>query len=411
MHLSFFSGEINDGLEYAREGSVELAKRYKYQAAAKLLNKAMSSFDWDKPNNSKNLASLARICFQRIKMEYLAGNMENAIKAYCETEQHKELRDHIDETVYHEALLYTGKAHYYLNQATEASDFANAALLTSNASVCIEAKLLNLSALDLKGDYQELDKTYSTYLSKATQDEKPWLQMIVQMVETDYETCISSLQSARKAFESCFHFSEKRCFACTLNNLGIEYLMQGDFVEAKQLLHEAVEIFEAESYIEKHFPLNNLGLYYLLYEEDLDKALGLFEEALSIAISPLQQGYICMNLAYLFFAKDDFATHVDYLSRAQNAIGHTPDPVAHGYFAYNQAFFNAKKNMLPLEASLHKELFFGMGKKQNVPLIQKRNQLAQELSIEGMSQPLHGSTRRAYFAKIPWEPCELMFYS
>lgn len=407
VKLAICLSKWDEAYKYALEGSLELKEQMKYDVACKLLEITL-----DKAKLSPT---------QKLELQkQLIGNLYNN----KEMERLLEIYDSIIENTnkllnFSYIHLKAAKAQYYLNHAEKSIILANQALQQNvNSYIYFEAKTLISSAYDLIGDYEHCFSTYDDciYEIKENKELNPdnsltrLFNMVIQMRSNKMEECVDSLLEIVNKNE----FEDDRIYACGCNNLGIEYLMGGKFQAARKYLQKAEELFERKYHLEKHFVLNNLGLYYLYSpdEHNEDLAMTYFDRAFEYAISPLQYAYILLNKVAVYLCRKEYEQAIELLVRVENHVKKCPDPIVKSYFHYNYAYTLSLNNQ-PEEAKEHlRKSYCGLEKPQLGLLYKKRDELAISLNCKIEHEKICITTnRRKFWSEQKYEPCELMFYN
>lgn len=306
VKLSIELNEYEKAYKYAIEASKNLGVQMKYDTAGSILQYLLKKADLSENQIVDVIKDLLEHLYNNKQMQLLLTYYYSYISQIEKVT--------FSEIVLANIHLKAAKAHYYLNQSNEAIKTARKALVgNSNSQIYFDANIIIISSYDLQGDYNSCFMKYDDCIEeiRINKDLDPdeslqvKFDMIYQMRTDDVDKCILKLESAitREINKS------DRVYACCCNNLGIEYLMDGNFTKAKEYLEKAQSLFLSKFSIEAHFVLNNLGLYYLYAtdEKDYEKALVFFHQAYSYAISPLQHAYILMNIANTYFFKKNFS--------------------------------------------------------------------------------------------------------
>ena len=365
-----------------------------------------------------NVEQKSHIHFKLCYSYSLYKDMDNVITVFTSIKT-EELNYMKCSSTYAELLLIVSKAYYYKNIPQDAIKYAELAIENNKQNVgdiYYSAMAIISSAYDLMGKYGNSFERYSIAVNEAKKNndiiDLGKFKMIVQMVHPEFDTCIEFLTDAIKIFSEVRY--DARNLACSFNNIGIEYLMNGNFIKSKEFLHKAESSFSSYISIESHFTDNNLGLYYMLSsEKDYDKALCYLIRAYENSISPLQHSYTSANRGILLFnlGKKDEASY--WLNKALDFAKKCPDPIVSSYVMYNLALFNYKVGSKKEAISLLDKSMKGIEKDQLQILIIKRKHLRSlmEQKQYKLLQQIERTQRRSFFASCEWEPCELMFYN
>ena len=393
-------------LKYAIKGSDVLVMNLKPDLAARIIDYGMEFGNLCSTDKTKLESQLVRILYLNKEMSRVIDTYEKlAVDENFET---------YEPDIKQRNILYAAKAHYYMNNCVGAISLLHD-FHPDNSFLYYEAKILFISSLDLNGDYGECMREYEKAKEHSLSKDDGLIamfDMVVQMNCVEYKECIESLSRAYQYFKD----RKPRYSACCANNLGIEYLMNGEFDNALLYLEESLELFECYHPIELHFALNNLGIYYQysVTNSDFVKAEKLFKEANIIAISPLQNLYTLLNLSILYFQTGRVNDAEKLFISGEYLLEKIPDPIAGAYFHYNYAKFLYEIGEV-VGAKIHcAKSYTGIEKPQLAKLIDKRNRLSKSLGLAlnaNASSNEENTTRRDFFSKLEWEPCELMFYN
>ena len=404
-------GKLDKAYEYAIEGCEALYVQMKYDTASNILEYILKEVDLSPEQRVYATEKLIKHLYSYKRMSLLLDYYYSIQKEYENLIENKLLWSSIH--------LKAAQAHYYLNQGDEAITIAQkAASEKNNAYIYYKAKLIIISSYDLQGDYDNCFLEYDNALKEIKDDKdlnsddslKIMFDTVCQMRLNDAQKCIEKLENAisHKAIIS------KRTYFCCCNNLGIEYLMDGQFDKAKEYLERAKLLFLTHFPIEAHFALNNLGLYYLYSTSDKDEeeALQLLEQAYNYAISPLQHAYTLMNIANVYFDREDYEAALEKMKLVVEYVKECPDPIVHSYYHYNYACVAYYCGDLEKAKTELKQSYSGLQKPQLALLYEKRNNLAKKLGCSELTHTIScESTRRKFWAEQIYEPCELMFYN
>lgn len=306
-----------------------------------------------------------------------------------------------------EAMLFVSQAAYYLNNFSYTIELCNKINAESCSNLFHQKQILLSSAYDLCGEYQKSSETHinGRIFAENHNDEyaTSLYNMSIQMVSTSYNECITKLKKGLSVFES---YGENRNLACINNNIGIEMLMAGN-ENCKQYLEKSLQLFNNSAEIEIQFPLNNLGLYYILMEKNYQKAGDYFKKALKSAISPLQFCYIYNNLAILKYLSGNNNSDT-YFSEAQKYAEDCPDPIVKAKVNYNLYKYAKTNNYNNCYSFLDK----GKLKKVHPQYVEISRRYAVELTQKYTNDSgARVCDRRIMFDKQEWFWGELMFYN
>lgn len=333
------------------------------------------------------------------------------LKAYFYTKQNQkciELFKHYKEKYIdnNEAILFAAQSAYYLNDFSYTIELCNNINTESCSNLFHQKQILQSSAYDLCGEYQKSLEAHINGRSTAEIQNDEYAtslyNMSIQMVSASYNECITKLNQALLVFE---RYGENRNLACIYNNIGIEMLMSGS-EDCKKYLDKSLQLFNNSAEIEIQFPLNNLGLYYILIENDYQMAISFFNKALKSALSPLQFCYIYNNIAISKCLLGNYDS--TYFLKAQEYAEECPDPVVRAKVYYNLSKY-AKIN------NIENYLYFldkGKFESSHPQYVEIKRKYAKELKNENAYD--FESTicdRRTMFDKQEWLWGELMFYN
>jgi len=362
---------------------------------------------------------------QRISLQYCKLRALYYSKKLDETiELYKQIRDNPENHVlsndqWELIQYYVAKSYYYKNDPDNTIELCNKITDIADdtkphtVELYYKAGLLKIVALDLAGRYHLCFQEFDKLKDKAEQIDKlcvAHFSMAIQMRSSTHLECVAELKRAIETFSP--HIDDTaREWACSQNNLGIEYLMQGEKPnEAKEHLQKSIEYFSGR--LEEHFPHNNLGLYYQYFVANGSKqARSHFKKAIQSAVSPLQQAYTRINLAILECQESNWEQGQELFKQAAEFVDKCPDPLAKSYFAYNYAMYLFKRGQTPQASEYLKESCEKLSKPQVSNLFDKRQRLASQINCTIPPKIWDAIVdRRKFFAEQEWEPCELMFY-
>ena len=404
-------GKWDKAYHYAIEGSKTLYVQMKHDTASDILEYILKEVD---------LLPEQRVFATQELIQHLYNDKRMSLLLDYYYSIQEQLENSIENKLLWSSIhLKAAQAHYYLNQVDKAITIAKKALSKKgNSYIYYKAKLIIISSYDLQGNYDNCFMEYDNALKEIKIDQdlnsddslQIMFDTVCQMHLNDAEKCIKQLENAilHKAI------IPKRTYICCCNNLGIEYLMDGQFEKSKKYLERAKLLFLTHFPVEVHFALNNLGLYYLYSTSDKDeeKALQLLEQAYNYAISPLQHAYTLMNIANVYFVREDYKAALEKIKLVEEYVKECPDPIVHSYYHYNYAcvvYYCGDEEKAKTEL---KQSYSGLQKPQLALLYEKRNNLAKKLGCDEVIRTgSHEATRRKFWAEQIYEPCELMFYN
>lgn len=306
-----------------------------------------------------------------------------------------------------EALLFISQAAYYLNDFSTTIKLCNKIYTECQSNIFHKKQLLLSSSYDLCGEYKKSIDAY-TFGKKRAESEKDEYALSlyclsIQMVSTSYDECISALTQGVSIFEQ---YGEYRNVACINNNIGIEMLMAG-IGESKSFLEKSLQRFYSSVGVETQFPLNNLGLYYVLIEKDYEKARDYFSRALNAAVSPLQYCYILNNLAIIECILANNSAYLIF-EKAIEYADKCPDPIVKAKAYYNRYKFLRMEGYNNYQKALEKGILNSFHP-QYINIIER---YSEELKTD-KPNPYKSmiSDRRKFFNQLEWLWGELMFYN
>ncbi len=409
--LAIELGEWDKSYNYAIEGCKELYAQMKYDVASDILKFLLKEGKLSSEQKIYATIELIRHLYNDKRMSLL---LEYYYSVY------EQLDNVVDNNINISTIhLIAAKAHYYLNQVKEAIMLAQKELsYTHNSYIYFQAKLIIISAYDLQGDYDKCFLEYDNAIKEIEQEKdfilddslRIMFDTVCQMRLNDAFECIGKLENVIRQKQ----YISKRTYICCYNNLGIEYLMNGQFEKAKIYLEMAKTNFLTYYPAEAHFSLNNLGLYYLYSTSDKNEetALQLLEQAYKYSVSPLQHAYTLMNIANVYFIKGDYIMALEKIKLSENYVKECPDPIVHSYFHYNSACIAYYSGDNETAIQELKQSYSGLQKPQLALLYKKRNELAMKLECnEIVCTSSSETTRRSFWSTQIYEPCELMFYN
>ena len=233
-----------------------------------------------------------------------------------------------------EMILIAAQSYYYLNNY-ECTIKVCKKLCEGNSFIQHRIYLLEASSYDLCGKYNASKKIYDKGYKLAETENDYYAiaiyDMCVQMISCDYNFCVDKLNSATNTF---INYKDIRMHACSLNNLGVEMLMNGD-ASSLQLLNSSLIEFNKMVGLESQFPKNNLGIYYALIEKNYIKARAFFMDALDFAVSPLQYSYIYNNIIIIDFFQKKIDDSI--IEETLFYLDKCPDPIVNLVVTYNLA--------------------------------------------------------------------------
>ena len=390
LMLSLKIDDIENIYKYTCEFSDYLSKNFKYEKAIEILRKTIKNYNFsfsEQVNLKAKLVENLLRASQVEKIERLFNELSN------------QERDFIEKNYPH-VFISIAQAFYYLNNPKKALRILQSLKVESETDKIEKIKLI-CSSLDLDGNYQQSKDEYYNFLKDKDNDEeaKYALKVYILMVEKDHSKCVDALQASINYFDSYPNKNNRteRLLATAYNNLGIEHLMNGNFKKSKINLEKSYEIFEKYRSNERIFSLNNQGLLNMFLEK-YDSANDLFTKALENAISPLQKSYILQNIAIMLHLLNDKKNALKRYNEAKVFSEECPDPVVKNYTIFNGLYLKDEDTDAQSLSYLNKDQLELLNYK-------RKEYLPSELPVSS------NSDRRTFFAKLEYEPCELMFYN
>ena len=365
-------------------------------------------------------STLAKAKELMIRVSFSCGDFSQAV-SIAATVTSEEAGELTGERLLAQTLYFTGMSYYYLNQSRDAVYlFGQGAEVSrsENNQWMLHANNIGLAAcLDLAGEYARaasvIEESSRIAGEKCDDFRVAKINMIAQMVLNEPEEVLVRLRGALTYFTEA---SDERHIACSLNNLGLEYLMRGEIALARRYLEDSVEWFRKFRGMEINFPYNNLGIA-LRYSGDLELSLHFHEKAFFGSLSTLQRAFALTNLGVSLAELGEPEKAAKELEKAYSiSTGHV-DPTTRIYTSYNLARLQCSRGKFAEALALVKESLRGPWKDQLKCLIDKRQWLV-DLCVANScadspfwTEAEPAMHRRALFARDSWEPAELVFFT
>lgn len=252
------------------------------------------------------------------------GQYENAKKIYeeCQEKCRVKLNSFFEE-YYQFKIAYCT---YYMSDVNTAFSLANTTY--HNLSKNGKTNLLYFQTVSLlatlykeKGDYDNAIKFYNTALECCKDngyEEEYYVQLRKSCLIIEMELAIPMLQQSVNYFQKKQNIKE---LAKAYHNLGSNYLYTNAKDLSFEMLNNACKSFKSFGSNDIVVSINNLGIWYAIYEDNVSKALELFQQALTYKLNSYKQMTILSNIAICYLLKHDYDNFQQILSQINDNPG------------------------------------------------------------------------------------------
>lgn len=177
------------------------------------------------------------------------------------------------------------------------------------------------SIFHLLGDDIQAEEHYIASLMHCKEnglEEEYYIQLKKASMIFDIEVAQSVVRKAANYFEQCNKISY---LAETLHNLSTDnlYLLQLDLFQTE--CSKSIDLFRQYGSLLVHYPMNTMGIYKAIIEQNIDAAIAIFEEILTYNIESFSQVTLQTNLATCYRYKKDFDKCLIHMQIANSLIG------------------------------------------------------------------------------------------
>lgn len=320
MEVSSMGGCFEESLQILMSLSTRCINILNFEQALELLEKYRIVYNTINIDRSIQCTFLSQKAYC---MESL-GQYENAKNVYaeCIEKYSKKLLNFLEEYYQYKIAYCT----YYMSDVNAA--FSLADKVYQSLSVNGQTHLLYFQTASLlatlykeKGDYDNALSFFNSTLLCCKEngyEEEYYIQLRKSCLIVEMELAIPMLQ------QSVDYFLEKQNvkeLAKAYHNLGSNCLYINKKQQAFEMLNNAYENFKSFGSNDIVVPINNLGIWYAMYEDNIAEALKLFQQALTYKLNNYKQLTILSNVAICYLIQQDYENFQKILSQVESNSG------------------------------------------------------------------------------------------
>lgn len=165
------------------------------------------------------------------------------------------------------------------------------------------------------------------------------VQLRKAQVRNDFTHSLTDIKQAIEYFETENDIKE---LAKAEHNLGLNYLVLGNFRIALQHFFKSIQLFNSFSSIDVLYPYVSLGIYYATYEKDYIKAIEYFEKAIFNEINDYKKLCIYSDLVLCYIKTQNYKLAHSLLNDMENMEARKRNnkiPYYHKTLYFSQAAF------------------------------------------------------------------------
>lgn len=291
-----------------------------FRQALDLLNEYKSIY------NTVNIEPSILCCLLSQKAYCLEsmGQYEDAKKIYEECQ--KKCRDRLHsffEEYYQFKIAYCT---YYMSDVNTAFSLADITYHSLSANgktdlLYFQTASLLATLYKEKGDYDNALKFFNTTLECCKNngyEEEYYVQLRKSCLIVEMELAIPMIQQSVDYFQKKQNIKE---LAKAYHNLGSNFLYTNDKDQSFKMLDNARKNFKSFGSNDIVVPINNLGIWYAMYDDNLSEALEFFQQALTYKLNNYKQMTILSNVAICYLLQKDYDNYEKVLSQINGNPG------------------------------------------------------------------------------------------
>lgn len=282
---------------------------------------------------------------EKYKVAYHSINIDSSIqcciltqKAYCQESlgQYENARKTYENCIkkYSNSLTFLEEYYQYkiayctyytsdVNGAFSMADEVYHILQTNGQTNLLYFQTVSLLATIYKerGDYDNALAFFNNALTCCKDngyEEEYYVQLRKSCLVIEMELAIPMLVQSVKYFEKNKNIKE---LAKAYHNLGSNYLYTNEKKLSFEMLNNAHDNFKSFGSNDVVVPINNLGIWYAMYENDISKALDLFLQALTYKLNYYKQLTILSNVAVCYLLQQDYDNFQKILNQIEENNG------------------------------------------------------------------------------------------
>jgi len=320
MQVSSIGGCFDDSVQILMSLSTRCINILNFKQALELLEEYHFIYNTIniEPSIQCRLLSQKAYCLESL------GQYENAKRVYEEC-QEKYIYESLPffEEYYQFKIAYCT---YYMSDVNTA--FSLADKVYHKLSMNGETDLLYFQTTSLlatlykeKGDYDNALKFFNTALQCCKEngyEEEYYIQLRKSCLIIEMKLAIPMLRQSVNYFQKKQNIKE---LAKACHNLGSNYLYTNEQSLSFEMLNRAYKNFKSFGSYDVVVSINNLGIWYAMYENNIAKALEFFQQALTYKLNNYKQLTILSNVAICYLLQQNYDHFREILNRIENNSG------------------------------------------------------------------------------------------
>lgn len=320
MQVSSIGGCFNDSIQILMSLSTRCINILNFKQALELLEEYRFIYNAIniEPSIQCRLLSQKAYCLESL------GQYENAKRVYAECKEKFSYKPFLFfEEYYQFKIAYCT---YYMSDVNTA--FSLADNVYNKLNVNKKTDLLYFQTTSLlatlykeKGDYDNALKFFNTALQCCKEngyEEEYYIQLRKSCLIIEMKLAIPMLQQSVNYFQKKQNVKE---LAKACHNLGSNYLYTNEQNLSYDMLNNAYKCFKSFGSNDIVVPMNNLGIWYAMYENNIAKALELFQQALAYKLNNYKQLTILSNVAICYLLQQNYGHFQEILDQIDENSG------------------------------------------------------------------------------------------
>lgn len=320
MEVSSIGGCFEESLQILMSLSTRCINILNFRQALELLEKYRFVYNTINIDRSIQCTFLSQkaYCLESL------GQYENAKKVYEECiEQYGNKLLNFCEEYYEYKIAYCT---YYMSDVDAAFSLADKVYQSLSAKgqthlLYFQTASLLATLYKEKGDYDNALAFFNSTLKCCKEngyEEEYYVQLRKSCLVIEMEMAIPMLRASVDYFLEKQNIKE---LAKAYHNLGSNCLYTNEKEQAFEMLNNALNNFKSFGSNDVVVPINNLGIWYAMYENDIAEALKHFQQALTYKLNSYKQLTILSNVATCYLIQQDYVNFQKVLCQIESNSG------------------------------------------------------------------------------------------
>lgn len=320
MQVCSIGGCFDDALQILMSLSTRCINILNFNQALELLDEYKSVYNTVniEPSIQCHFFSQKAYCLESMGQYENAKNIYEECQEKCRTKLHSFFEEY-----YQFKIAYCT---YYMSDVNTAFSLADSVYhsLSENGKTSLlyfQTASLLATLYKEKGDYDNAFKLFNTALECCKDngyEEEYYVQLRKSCLIIEMELAIPMLQKSVNYFKKKQNIKE---LAKAYHNLGSNYLYTNAKELSLEMLNSAYKSFKSFGSNDIVVSINNLGIWYAMYENNVSEALELFQQALAYKINNYKQMTILSNIAICYLLQQDYGNFQKILNRIEGNPG------------------------------------------------------------------------------------------